>query len=158
MRPMKPRRPGSPHDALAQMMAEIGAAQQGDGVQIAADFEGKTKFTFYKLLDPDQDGELSFVRVARLTEHFAVTAAAEHLAGLCGCVLVRVPESVPAPRDLLAATGAALKETGDVIAAVTAALVDGEVSAADRARIRPEIRQAMALFAALELIVREDGQ
>ena len=157
MRPMKPRRPGSPHDALAQLMTQIGTSQNGDGVQIAADFEGKTKFTFYKLLDPDQDGELSFVRVARLTEHFGVSAAAEHLAGLCGCVLVRPPQSMPSAKDLLVATGAALKETGDVIAEVSAALVDGEVSAADRARILPEIRQAMALFAALALLV-EVGQ
>ena len=153
MRPMKPRRPGSPHDALAQLMAQIGAAAQGDGVQIAADFEGKTKFTFYKLLDPDQDGELSFVRVARLTEHFGATAAAEHLAGLCGCVLVRPPASVPGTRDLLASTGRALKETGDVIAAVTGALGDERICAADRMRILAEIDQAMAQLAALKLSV-----
>lgn len=148
---MKVRQPGSSHEALARLMAQIGESRgAGDGVQLAADFEGKTKFTFYKLLDPDQDGEMSYARIARLTEHFRVSAAAEHLALLCGAILVMPPDA-GAPGDPIDRISAeALKEISDMFSALAQARTDGKVDHVDAALILPEIRSAMSKLASLE--------
>lgn len=159
MRPMKPRQPGSPHEALARMMEEIGKSRgAGDGVQLAADFEGKTKFTFYKLLDPDQEGEMSYARIARLTEHFRVLAAAEHLALLCGAVLVAPPDVSLSGDPLDRISADALKEMSDVFVELAKARADGKVDGRDAAVILPEIRGAMTKLAALMLQVEAEAE
>jgi hypothetical protein len=159
MRPMKVRKPGSSHDALARLMTQIGESRgAGDGVQLAADFEGKTRFTFYKLLDPDQDGEMSYARVARLTEHFRVPAAAEHLASLCGAILVMPPDAELTGDPIDRISAEALKEISDMFSALAQARADGSIDLVDAALILPEIRSAMSKLAALEhQVVAEAG-
>jgi len=160
MRPMKPRRPEGPHEALALMMDQIGetAGNPEAGVTMAATFEGVSRFTLYKELDPDQPAELAFARVARLTAHFCVPAAAAHLARLCGHLMVPLPPGQG--HELLASEmGHVATEIGQVITAIGRALGDdGRVDQAEARRILKEIREAMQSLAALAEAVKAEAE
>lgn len=90
----KLRPAGSAHEALDRLLDQCG------GVKMAADFEGVRAGTLYKMIDPDQGGEMQYRRVARLTEHFQAAAAAEHLARLAGGRFVPVPQAAALPNDI----------------------------------------------------------
>jgi hypothetical protein len=95
MNPYKTRAAGSVHDALARGMAQVATSvgmDESAGPQVAADFEGISKYTIYKALDPDQREDLGFGRVARLTSKFGITAPAELLATLAGGVFLPIPQ------------------------------------------------------------------
>lgn len=95
MTPYKTRAVGSSPEAMARMIGEVATSMGLDesaGAQIAADFEGISKFTIYKALDPDQPEDFPYGRVARLTSRFGVVAPAEHLATLAGGVFLPVPK------------------------------------------------------------------
>ncbi|WEK50336.1 MAG: hypothetical protein P0Y66_22285 [Candidatus Kaistia colombiensis] len=95
MNPYKTRAAGSLHDALARGMSQIATSvgmHETAGPQVAADFEGISKYTIYKALDPDQRDDIGFGRVARLTSKFGMTAPAEFLATLAGGVFLPVSQ------------------------------------------------------------------
>lgn len=119
MRPMKPREPGSAADAMVGMASQIGKAIGGDGVKAIADFENISPGTVYKMLDQHEPGDFSYPRVARLTSHFHVTAAAEHLAVLAGGTFLPVPNGGDARFNEL--TGAALTHLGQVTSEIISA-------------------------------------
>jgi hypothetical protein len=125
MRPMKPRLAEGPHAALARFLreiAELRGEDAGQGVRIAAEFEGIDPGTLYKQLDPDQAGDVSFPRVCRLTQHFGATAAAEHLAALAGGVFLPVPQGGgPSPwGELTASAGEDFaRAMGDIVRALS---------------------------------------
>jgi len=131
---MKPRH--GAHEALATMMEQIGesAGEQGaSGVEVAAAFENLNKFTLYKELDPDQPGEMSFSRVARLTSHFGAPAAAEHLARLCGHILVRMPTAENAAA-LTRGLAEFTREVGEALVEISTAMADGKMTPAEAKR------------------------
>ena len=154
MKPMKPRAANGPHAALADLMTQI-AASQGEepavGVKLAADFEGISIFTFYKMLDPDQQAEFSYTRVARLTAAFRAPAAAEHLAQLAGGMFVPLPEAAPAEADEAGLLKCA-RESTEALASAWAAKADGVVTPAERADVARHFNDAIA--ALLEMRAR----
>lgn len=154
---MKPRDPGGPHDALARMIEQIAEAEGESadaGMRIAANAEGISRSTLYKELNPDQGGELSFVRVARLVGRFRVTEPARYLAALAGYTLWKKSE-----RDWssspLSALAFVTKEGSEAIAAIAevAGLGTG-ASVQQRTKAAREIDDAIeALHAARERIL-----
>jgi len=95
MRPMKPRAPGSAKDALTRMLGEIADSQgreRSAGPEIAADFDGISASAIRKATDPDLNEDLGFRRICRLTAHFRVRAAADHLAECAGGLFVPLPQ------------------------------------------------------------------
>jgi hypothetical protein len=92
---------------MVAMERQIAAAVDGSGVKAIADFENIATGTVYKMLDQAEAAEFSYSRVARLTEHFGVSAAAEHLAMLAGGTFLPVPQADDARFSEL--TGAALE-------------------------------------------------
>jgi hypothetical protein len=109
---MKPRVPGSAHETLALMTEQIGEIAGADGVKTVADFEDIKPATVYKLLDPDQEGEFSYARVARIVGHFKINAPAHHMAQLAGGTFLPIPQGGDAKFNEL--TGAALAHLGQV--------------------------------------------
>jgi hypothetical protein len=84
--PNKPRTPASAHDILLRLIDACG------GPKIVAAFLGVRLGTAYSWTDPDTSpGSAPFAQVCLLTEHFGITAAAEHLALLAGGVFVPLP-------------------------------------------------------------------
>lgn len=136
MRPMKPREPGSATDAMVAMERQIGAAAGASGVKAIADFENIAPGTVYKMLDQAEAAEFSYARVARLTSHFRVSAAAEHLAMLAGGTFLPVPQGDGSRFSEL--TGAALAHLGqashDIIEAHSPKSDGGSVLTAREAR------------------------
>lgn len=164
MRPMKPRQPGSPQDALTRMLAEIGESQTRErsaGPEIAAAFEGVSVSLLHKATDPDQPEDLGFRRVSRLTRHFRVAAAAEHLAACAGGVFVPLPP--PGMRyEHLASQNA--QEFGEAMAGLWQASSDAsdggaEITTAEARRLLREwsdvVRKATELTAVLRAIVEQ---
>lgn len=162
---MKPRKLGGPHDVLARMMSEIGhaAGHPDGGVELAAEFEGVSKFTLYKQLDPDNltGGEMSFVRVWRLCGRFGGRAVAEAFAALCGCRLVPLPPVKAAEMDLRAVNNLQ-RESSEAIGAILDAKADGRISQAE-ARVCREAAlrmadAAMEAAARMEAVLQGEGE
>lgn len=89
MKPMKRRR--GPHEVLAKLVSQVGEKQAGDerlGVPEVAAFLDIAPGTLYKLLDPDQGGDLSYARARQISERYGATAAAEDMAQAAGGVFV----------------------------------------------------------------------
>lgn len=161
MRPMKPRQPGSAYEALEHTVEEIGRGAGTDGWggnKIAADFLGVKPTTFNHLLDPDHTtGELSFVRVAQLVDHFQVQAPAKFLAELVGCKLVSVPRTGVATTEVSALLHIA-KESTEVLSTGWAALADGELDDKERREWRKQIGDAVEALLELDARLEGDGQ
>ena len=83
---MKQREPGSPHEALEDLMAEIPG-----GVAAAAAELDRHPGTLYKALDPDSREQFSFRWVAQLTRRFRLYAAASFLARQAGGKFLPLP-------------------------------------------------------------------
>jgi hypothetical protein len=165
MKPMKPRPPGSACDALARMLAEVARSEGHEptaGAKLAARFLGVSDSLLRKASDPDRDEDLGFRRVAMLTEHFRVRAAAEHLALGAGGLFVPMPD--PGATGRLAVLGGqATRETGEAIAALIAAIDragpgGAAVTAAERRRLTAEVADVLRVFAELHgLLMRGEG-
>lgn len=107
MRPMKPRVPGSATDTVVKLTNQIGEIVEGDGVKAIADFENLHTGTVRKWMDPLESSDVSYARIARFTQHFGATAAAEHLAILAGGTFMPAVRAEDARFSEL--TGAALE-------------------------------------------------
>lgn len=158
MRPMKPRQPGSAYEALEHAVEEIGRKAGTDawgGNKIAADFLGIKPTTFNHLLDPDHvTGELSFVRVAQLSDHFQLQAPVRFLADLVGCKVVTVPRTGIADTEVSALLHIA-KESTEVLSTGWTVLADGKLDEVERREWRRQIGEAVE--ALLELDARLEG-
>lgn len=125
MRPMKPRAPGSATDTVVKLVNQIGVLVEGDGVKAVADFENLHPGTVRKWMDPLENSDVSYSRVARLTQHFGATAAAEHLASLAGGTFV--PEVAADDARFSELTGAAL----DHLAQATREIIEAHSQKSD---------------------------
>ena len=122
MTPVKRRRSGSVHDAIARGLAEIEERTGEQGIAAAAATLGCSQSLIYKASDPDTEGvELSLLRAGLLTQVYGIRALAEWLADLAGCDLME-REAAPAP-DLAAVMIALGRSVQD--------LADSHVSAGD---------------------------
>jgi len=140
---LKPRPIGSSHEALARFFEAI-------GIKRAADFEDKSPSTIYNELNPDLPGEISFARVARLTEHFRDLTAADFLARKGGAIVVPLPV-VAAAEDDATALVASAKASADAIALGWSARADGVITPGEKAALKENIRRAVASFVSLDL-------
>lgn len=82
--PMKPRAYGTPKAAVARLFEEAG------GAPAVMEILELSRTRVYAFADPNDDAELSFARVAKLTQATGATATAEHLAALAGGVFLPV--------------------------------------------------------------------
>lgn len=112
MTPIKPRRPGGVHEAVARAFDEIEARTGEQGIAAAADTLGVSRWTLYAAADPDRDGELSLLRAGLLTQVYGIRSLAEWLADKAGCDLVE-REAAPAP-DLAAVVAALGRSVTDL--------------------------------------------
>lgn len=147
---MKPREPGSPHEALADFFESI-------GIKRAAAFEDVHPATLYKLLDPDQDGEISFARVARLTSHFHSLIGAEYLASLAGAVVIPLPDP-DRPDDLTIDAGLSAEQFGRLMTDLGQSIASGDFGKRDVRALLLDIHRVMKRLAALAEDLREKAE
>jgi|GEM_PF-6740766 len=136
MTTLKRKAPGSAHEALSEFFTEI-------GVKRAADFEGVRVETIYKGLDPDQVGDFSFLRLARLTERFRSLVLADYLARRGGGVVLKLEAAQSEETTLGRISGAAMRETAEVFAELGQAMEDGRITSVEYARLEKEIHAAI---------------
>ena len=142
--PVKPCDPELPKAVVRRLFVQAG------GITRVAVRLGLKEPTVYALADPGVDDEITFARVAALTEP-GNPAAAEYLAGLAGGFFQPV-EGCPLG-DAQSLTAAAAREHGEFIAVMVAALVDGKVTA-DEARVAlPEIDDALRELCRLRAVL-----
>lgn len=153
MRPMKPREPGSAHEALELTIKELGERSGTDewaASKLAADFLNIKPSTFNHLLDPDHStGELSFARVWQLVAHFKLKTPARFLAAALGCKLVQLPRTGVATTEEAALLSIA-KESTEVLATGWAALADGALHLEEVREMRRQIAEALEALCELD--------
>lgn len=151
MKPMKPRAAGGPHEMLAELMEECG------GVVAAADFEGVSKFTLYKELDPDQPAEMPFIRVARLSSKFGAHAPAQYFARLAGGTFIALDPAVAPGTQLGRLSGQVLAEVGQMIEKLGAIVEDGAIAGKEPDEFDREANEAITKIMELKLQVRAEA-
>jgi hypothetical protein len=155
MRPMKPRKVGGPHELLVDALAEIGigAGDPTHGVEIAADFLGMSHWTLRKEIDPDQKGELSFVRVSQLASKFRLARVAEYFASLAGGIFLSLRMSgVETKWSEL--TGAAAIDMGRFTSEIVQDLSDGKIDKVEASRCLKIHSELMRHHAELHAMLR----
>ncbi|MFS2318323.1 hypothetical protein RMQ97_10315 [Maricaulis sp. D1M11] len=111
--PVKERRYGEPKAVVAELFEEAG------GVPAVMEILDLSRTRVYALADPDSTNEISYTRVAKLTETGA-TAAARHLAALAGGIFLPVDKDEDA--DWLAIAGEVSRKNARNIAALMESL------------------------------------
>lgn len=155
MRPMKPRDVGGPHEMLVEAMAEIGVAA-GDpahGVEAAANFLGLSHWTLRKQMDPDQGGDVGFVRLVQLAAHFKLTSVAHYFAALAGGMFVPLLPTGADPRwgELTAETNESM---GAFVAEILRDMADGEIDSVEAGRALKLHTELLRLHARLHAHLR----
>jgi hypothetical protein len=111
--PVKERPYGEPKEVVARLFEEAG------GVPTVMEVLELSRTRVYALADPDSSNEISYARVAKLTETGA-TAAAQHLAALAGGLFLPVDKADSA--DWLSLAGEASRRNARNIAALMESL------------------------------------
>jgi hypothetical protein len=88
--PMKRRNYGTPKEVVARLFEQAG------GVPTVMEILELSRTRVYAMADPDDDSEISFSRVAKLTQETQATAAAEHLALSAHGLYLPVGDAEPA--------------------------------------------------------------
>tara|TARA_R110000744_G_scaffold220833_3_gene339682 strand:+ start:8289 stop:8810 length:522 start_codon:yes stop_codon:yes gene_type:complete len=117
--PVKERRYGEPKEVVARVFEEVG------GIPEVMNLLELSRTRVYALADPDSSNEISYARIARLTESGA-TAAAQHLAALAGGIFVPVDKAADA--NWLSLAGDASRGNARNIAALMDSLGETERS------------------------------
>jgi hypothetical protein len=156
MRAMKPRKVGGPHEMLVEAMAEIGIVQDDPthGVERAAEFLGMSHWTLRKEIDPDQKGELSFVRVSMLASKFKLATVAHYFASLAGGMFLSLRPAGIDPRwsDL---TGETAMKMGEFTSEIVRDLADGKLDRVEAGRCLKIHNELMRHHAVLHAMLRE---
>lgn len=150
--PVKRRQPGTPKAAIADLIAQAGGVPR---VQVRL---GLGASQVYAYTDPQAADEMSFARVAALTDGSA-PAAAEYLAALAGGAFA--PGAPAGGADVQALTAESVRVHGEAIAVLLERLSDGQLSGAEARSALPDVDEAvqtlMALRAQLIERARESG-
>ena len=117
--PVKERRYGEPKEVVARLFEEVG------GIPEVMTLLDLSRTRVYALADPDSSNEISYARIARLTEAGGV-AAAQHLAALAGGIFLPVEKADDA--NWLALAGEASRRNARNIAALMESLGETERS------------------------------
>jgi len=142
--PMKPRVYGTAKAAVAQVFEEAG------GVVAVMELLELSRTRVYAFSDPNDDAELSFARIAKLTESGNATAAAEHLSGLAGGVYL--PVAPAAESDWHTMAGHASRKNARVISRLLDALspeddTPGEVTAEEARELLKLVDEQLSVLA-----------
>ena len=117
--PVKVRRYGEPKEVVARVFEEVG------GIPRVMELLDLSRTRVYALADPDSTNEISYTRVATLTEAGA-TAAAQHLAALAGGIFLPIDKADDA--NWLTLAGEASRRNARNIAALMESLSETEKS------------------------------
>lgn len=117
--PVKERRYGEPKEVVARVFEEVG------GIPEVMTLLELSRTRVYALADPDSSNDISYARIARLTESGA-TAAAQHLAALAGGIFLPVDKAADA--NWLALAGEASRRNARNLAALMESLGETERS------------------------------
>ena len=161
--PVKERPYGEPKEVVARVFEEVG------GIPKVMELLDLSRTRVYALADPDSTNEISYARVAKLTESGS-QAAAQHLAALAGGIFLPIDKADDS--DWLNLAGEASKRNARNIAAIMDSLSEterspGEVDQQEAREILKILdeqlgvlalqRAKLAAIAAGELVDREDG-
>jgi hypothetical protein len=143
-KPVKERPYGEPKSVVAALFEEAG------GVPAVMELLELSRTRVYALADPDSSNEISYARVARLTEATGATAAAKDLAYLAGGIFMPLDESDD--DNWLALAGEASRKHARNIAALMDSLSEterspGEVDAQEAREILQVLDQQLAVLA-----------
>jgi hypothetical protein len=144
-RPVKPRPVGTPKRAIADLFEQAG------GLERVTVRLGVRQTVAYAWTDPQAREEISFARVAALTDPTA-TAATEYLAGLAGGVFLPVP---PIATPIARLTAESIRRHGRAAGDLVEALADGRLTRAEAARALPDLEAALRTLALLRASVAE---
>lgn len=140
---VKPREIGTPKRAMADLFDQLGGIKR---VMVKLQLGHSQTYAF---TDPRSPEEISFAKVAAITEPGA-TAAAEYLALLAGGVFLPI---APEEADINALCADDVKAHGKAIASVVTAMADGQLTRPERLRAREKVLVALraltGLYAAL---------
>ena len=117
--PVKIRRSGEPKEVVARLFEEVG------GIPKVMELLDLSRTRVYALADPDSTNEISYTRVATLTEAGA-QAAAQHLAALAGGIFLPIDKADDA--NWLALAGDASRSNARNISALMESLSETERS------------------------------
>ena len=117
--PVKIRRYGEPKEVVARLFEEVG------GIPKVMELLDLSRTRVYALADPDSTNEISYTRVATLTEAGA-QAAAQHLAALAGGIFLPIDKADDA--NWLALAGDASRSNARNISALMESLSETEKS------------------------------
>lgn len=143
-RPVKPRRPGSIHKAIADAISQIGTLDD------AAEVIERQPYWLYTAADPDvekrKEAKLSYAEACRLAQAGG-RALAEHLALEAGGVFI--PAGVIDQAALQAQLATFSAESGELVSETIRRIADGEFDQADSAAVLPLIEDALRPLLAL---------
>lgn len=117
--PVKIRRYGEPKEVVARLFEEVG------GIPKVMELLDLSRTRVYALADPDSTNEISYTRVATLTEAGAQSAA-QHLAALAGGIFLPIEKADDA--NWLALAGDASRSNARNISALMESLSETEKS------------------------------
>lgn len=117
--PVKIRRYGEPKEVVARVFEEVG------GIPQVMELLDLSRTRVYALADPDSSNEISYTRMATLTEAGA-TAGAQHLAALAGGIFLPIEKADDA--NWLALAGDASQSSARNISALMESLSETERS------------------------------
>ena len=146
--PVKPRGPGTLHEALSRAVDQLG------GPQPAGDVIERSRSWMYAACDPDLPAEkaarLSYPEARGLTRAGA-TALAEDLALLAGGVFLPPPPDA-APCAVSAALAEFSADSGAAVADMVRALADGLLTRREASRTLGEIDRTLRALCALRAV------
>lgn len=117
--PVKVRHYGEPKEVVARVFEEVG------GIPRVMELLDLSRTRVYALADPDSTNEISYTRIATLTEAGA-SAAAQHLAALAGGIFLPIEKADDA--NWLALAGEASRRNALNISALMDSLSETEKS------------------------------
>lgn len=162
MRPMRPRQAGGPHEMLIEGINEVGQQEKRPtaGLEIVANFLGKSPWTLRDWTDPTKEGEVDLVRLHQIAARWKkVHAFARHFAALAGGVFIPLDTDGIDPKwDELNARTA--EDMGRLMAEIVRDLADGKIDRVEAGRcikIQHEVlRHQLQLNARLRAVL--DGR
>lgn len=141
--PVKPCEPELPKAAVRRLF------RQHEGTKRVAVKLGLSVAQTYALADPGVSDEISFARIAALTEP-GKTAAAEYLALLAGGAFLPVACKAD---DALQLTADAVRQHGEAMGAIVAGIQDGTLDAAEARASLVELDEAIGGLCSLRALL-----
>lgn len=142
--PVKPRPYGTPKAAVAKLIEAAG------GAGAAMDILELSRTRVYAFTDPNDESEISFARVCKLTEASGARPGAEHLAALAGGLFL--PLDAAEGSDWHTMAGSASRRNARTISAILDALspeddTPGEITPAEARELLEAVDEQLAVLA-----------